>query len=692
MFKRSSSALKSWVVVSVGALVLALSAFFILSNFSPNSIFAQTPPDTYAQKVRLVPGPVDNDLIYLADPITISYDEKGTGPVTTFTSSDPDTEAARIEWAVTGPDAADFEISAAGVLSFKNPPNFEKPTDRGFDGNLDETIDPSPESAGTESYLVGASTITLDETVLGIDLDGDGNTTTTSVNLNDLLPEAQLGIDINNDGDLDDTGDDAVQSTASQPVDEGAGNNVYLIVVRATEVRPSANGLRAASTATQVRVLVNDLDEDGEITLDWRQPQVDRPITATLKDDDVAGGETFTPEPTWTWYISTVDNPRLRVNDDWMAVTTGIDTSETVIDATTSRTPQTADKDRFLRVMASYPDTQGTGNKTAFGMSDFPVRAVPASNGSPDFGQGAEIELTVPENRKGNVGDDPVTATDRNTGDNLTYELLAYTEDNNTDLSTNVQATNNTGARPARPNDAGFFRIDKATGQLSTPVGLDHEYEFDHDNDNDANTAALENYIVIVKVTDPSDDADAVRVTITASDEDDPPSISKPVGIPYTEHHVNEENSEDVDGTAGIDAPYKDADFTASYHPTGTGDNTYTAADQDDDLINWTIMGPDAGDFKACGGGNLCTVNFKNAPDFDAPADANWGQRLPDKAGGPLHQLGGQPGRDRGRPQRQRNRKHRSLIGPAHRAGVDRHRARPRRRQGVRQRRETWSR
>ena len=623
MFKRSSSALKSWVVVSVGALVLALSAFFILSNFSPNSIFAQTPPDTYAQKVRLVPGPVDNDLIYLADPITISYDEKGTGPVTTFTSSDPDTEAARIEWAVTGPDAADFEISAAGVLSFKNPPNFEKPTDRGFDGNLDQTIDASPESPDTTDYLNGPYTLTLDETALGIDLDGDGNTTNNSVSASDVLSEAQLGIDINNDGDLDDTGVDAVAEV--DPIsldDEGAGNNVYLIVVRATEVRPGASGLRAASTATQVRVLVNDLDEDGEITLNWRQPQVNRAITATLTDGDVAAGETLTVA-TWTWYISTVDNPRLRVNDDWVAVTTGtitdVDTTPTNTDAT-SRIPQTADKDRHLRVMASYPDTQRTGNKTAYGMSDFPVRAVPASNGSPDFGQGAEVEITVPENQKGDVGD-AIVATDRNTGDNLTYELLAYTDDNDNDLSTNVQVSTTVNARLARPNDAGFFRIDKATGQLSTPGGLDHEYEFDHDNN--ANTDGLENYVVIVRVTDPSGDADAVRVTIMASGVDDPPSISKPVSIPYAEHHVNEENSDDVDGTAGIDAPYKDADFTANYHPTGTGHNTYTAADQDDDLINWTIMGPDAGDFKACGGGNSCTVNFKNAPDFDAPADAN---------------------------------------------------------------------
>ncbi len=612
MLKRFSSVLKPWVAVMVGALVLGLSAFFLYASF-PGSTLAQTPTDPYPQKVQLVPGPVANDLIYLADPITISYNENATSAVTSFTSSDPDAESARIEWAVTGPDADDFQISSSGELTFKKSPDFEKPTDRGFNANLNLSdtgaplFDALPDPL-LSAYLRGGRSLSSSEATSGIDYNGDGDKTDT-YSIDNALSEKELGIDIDDDGVLEDTATgistDAV--AADQPPDEGAKNNIYLIVVRATEVRSGATGPRAESTATQVRVVVNDVDEDGEITLQWRQPEVTEVIRATLTDKDVSSSETLNAT-TWTWYTSRVDNPRLRVNEDWVQVTTGsptnVDTGVTSTDAH-SRIPQTADIGRFLRVKAAYSDTQGTG-KTAYGMSEFAVRKVPASNGSPDFGQGATVEITVPENRKGNVGD-AVTATDRNTGDHLTYELLAYNTTNSTaELPPNVRAADET-----RASDVNSFKINPATGQLSTPGGLNHE------NGNDGN------YVIIVKVTDPSGDSDAVRVTVTASDVDDPPKISKPAGIPYAEHHVNEENSDDVDGTAGVDDAYEDADFTANYHPTGAGHNTYTAADQDDDLINWTIDGPDKADFKTCGGGTSCTINFKNAPDFDAPADAN---------------------------------------------------------------------
>ena len=115
MLKRSSSTLRTWVAVIVGALVLALCAFFILPSFSPDPTFAQTPgPIEYAE---------NSDV-----------DEM---PVRTFTSEDP--EGAGINWDVTGIDADDFTISG-GVLKFKKSPNYEKPTDR-MHGALDRNRD-----------------------------------------------------------------------------------------------------------------------------------------------------------------------------------------------------------------------------------------------------------------------------------------------------------------------------------------------------------------------------------------------------------------------------------------------------------------------------------------------------------------------------------------------------------------------
>ena len=139
MLNRLANAAKTWVVVGVGALVLALSAFFILSNFSPDPTFAQTPgPIEYAE---------NSDV-----------DEM---PVRTFTSEDP--EGAGINWDVTGIDADDFTISG-GILKFKKSPNFEKPMDRmhvdldrNRDGDMadtDEGIDVAEMMAADNMYQI----------------------------------------------------------------------------------------------------------------------------------------------------------------------------------------------------------------------------------------------------------------------------------------------------------------------------------------------------------------------------------------------------------------------------------------------------------------------------------------------------------------------------------------------------------
>ena len=64
----------------------------------------------------------------------IDYAENGTDEVATFTASDPDAEADDIEWSLGGPDAGAFEIDG-GVLTFKESPDFEAPTDGDEDGD-----------------------------------------------------------------------------------------------------------------------------------------------------------------------------------------------------------------------------------------------------------------------------------------------------------------------------------------------------------------------------------------------------------------------------------------------------------------------------------------------------------------------------------------------------------------------------
>ena len=130
MSDRPSIAVKKSVVMRVGAL-LAMMAILVLSNPAPNGIFAH--PHTPSGEMH-VGVAADTD-----DHIHIHYAENGTGEVRDFDSTDP--EGSGIEWNVRGVDAADFEISSAGVLTFMESPDYENATDRGLNLNPDDDGD-----------------------------------------------------------------------------------------------------------------------------------------------------------------------------------------------------------------------------------------------------------------------------------------------------------------------------------------------------------------------------------------------------------------------------------------------------------------------------------------------------------------------------------------------------------------------
>ena len=97
-----------------------MMVILVLSNPAPDGIFAHDPE------------PTDHDTVD-----HVHFPENGTGEVRDFDSTDP--EGSRIEWNVRGVDAADFAISSAGVLTFKESPDYENATDRGLNLNPGDT-------------------------------------------------------------------------------------------------------------------------------------------------------------------------------------------------------------------------------------------------------------------------------------------------------------------------------------------------------------------------------------------------------------------------------------------------------------------------------------------------------------------------------------------------------------------------
>ena len=230
-------------------------------------------------------------------------------------------------------------------------------------------------------------------------------------------------------------------------------------------------------------------------------------------------------------------------------------------------TPDDDDENWKIRAVASYKDaiTPAT-EEYAIGSSEGAVEESDPANTAPRFpdqdlnaeGDQSDTAMrSVPENKKDEKIGEPIGAVD---GDN---DLLLYTHSG---------------------DDAGSFKIDKKSGQLSTKVKLDFETKAE--------------YMLMVTATDPSGATDSIMVTIMVTDEDDGAMIMLPSAT------VAECND----------------DFECSYPENGEGSvATFSATDPDADAddIDWDLGGVDAADFEIDGG----VLTFKKSPDFEKPTD-----------------------------------------------------------------------
>ncbi len=364
------------------------------------------------------------------------------------------------------------------------------------------------------------------------------------------------------------------------------GDNNYQITVSATEMRAGANApLPAKRTDIDLTVIVGNEDDTGKLTLQWLQPEVDTEIDATLTDLDGP-----TSAHTWTWYTSKAADPVVGNMFHWTVRTTG------ATDA--PFTPLAAYEGDYLWVHVEYMDPQSDEDtKTADAKSKNPVRAAVSdnANASPDFKTNTD-DRTVPESTA--VGDpvgDPVTATDTD-NDTLTYELDDDTTSGNT---------------LAIASDLQFFDIDMETGQIEVAKGLD----FDAVGADRATDAVAGTYTVIVRATDPSGLADNITVTITAENVNEDPIVTGRVEISVME---------------GTSAGYTILPDAPVDQPTTPGSRTYTKneyvfeePDRLDSIADWQLEGDDAAAFDLSGGFEPRYIQFKEAPDFENPTDAN---------------------------------------------------------------------
>ncbi len=238
------------------------------------------------------------------------------------------------------------------------------------------------------------------------------------------------------------------------------GKSSYTVTV--TVADPSG-----ANDTIMVTITVNNVEEEGTVTLSSTQPIEGTLLTATLDDPDVVDLGSLT----WSWRRSqnrtSLGNP---INGATLA----------------TYTPVAADVGRFLRATASYTDGEASG-KSAQAVSTNRVQAAPvAPNEPPVFNESPSTSRDVDENTvAGRDIGDLVTATDP--------------EDNTLTYSLDV---------PSRAT----FNIVATTGQLQTSAALNFE--------------GKSSYTVIVTATDPSGADDTITVTITVGNVEEEGTVT----------------------------------------------------------------------------------------------------------------------------------------------------------------------
>ena len=317
-----------------------------------------------------------------------------------------------------------------------------------------------------------------------------------------------------------------------------SGGNVYRATIEAT------------GGTHDVAVAVTDVDEAGLASIDRSQPQVSRPLGASLSDED----EGLSAER-WQWARS------------------GDRVTWTDIEGATSprRSPEPADDGKYLRASVTYSDKFGAG-KTASAVSVRRVEARTLSNAAPGFVDRNGDEFTmvtrsVAENTAvGRTIGGRVSATDADE-DILFYELLDT---------------------PDLEDDAGDarFTIDSASGQIRVGrvLGADAGETEDVDSttlagspalpdDEDADDAGNSKYVLRVRASDPSTASVTVNVIVSVTNVNEPPAFAEDVP---TLLRVDE----------NVDTPVDVGTYTVTDQDSGDTTFTYSVSGDDDEVLD----------------------------------------------------------------------------------------------------------
>jgi Ca2+-binding RTX toxin-like protein len=240
----------SWDVAKNTAITTPLPVAAASSNATHSSETTVNIGVTAANDNPVIINNNGNDLV-------ISFLENEIIPITTILASDIDNTADQFSYSLSGADAALFNISNSGVLSFNASPNFEAPIDAGFNNTYEVAVRVNDGAGGNDTQNVLITVTDANETIPvdnGTTSDDSLNGTPKDDNLNGLggndTLNGGLGSDTLNGGIGNDT------------INGGAGNDVILVTPGGgTDAVNGGTGIdRIEATANNTNIGLNAIE------------------------------------------------------------------------------------------------------------------------------------------------------------------------------------------------------------------------------------------------------------------------------------------------------------------------------------------------------------------------------------------------------------------------------------------------
>ncbi len=529
-------------------------------------------------------------------PSTKSVPENSTA-VHAYAATDEDAGTV-FSWSLSGADAPKFQISSSGVLTFRNAPDFENPTDTGdtdddniyvvtvratddgttmlFDGHtLRLTVTDVNE---TPEITSGPATISKDE-----------NTPTTEIIATYVAtdPDATTGT-LSWDLQGNDMGDFVITKNTTTgngelkfrnvpnyevPADTGP-DNVYDVTVRVRD-----NGSTRLQDTQMVAVTVNDVNETPVVSGNGSPsfPEIQFDVggsTLTTANLTVPGDYTFTDEEgdDVTWSLSGTDANHFTITEkaDGSAYLEFKNPSPgTTVKPANYEIPLDDGSGNTYVIIVQATDNNAQGGKTGTKTGTFAVTVTVT-----DVDETPEITTTDPSHTAPSFPEIEYDARDEE-AENITWSLTG--------------------------NDAGDFTID-SNGVLTFRNRPDYEMPTDRGADppNPDNV-----YEIVVKATDATPNANTRELggTVTVTDVNERPDIDEDTVPSYVEVEY---------------------DFTG----TRPDVHTFTATDYDDmDTFSWSLEGVDKDHLEIDSMNGVLTFKQDASrgplPNFEHPRDDN---------------------------------------------------------------------